>query len=114
MHLLYLLTCSGSPLLTCLSRSFSDQAITGDVLSLLSSDDLRDLGIPSLGHRLGILKMVHQLKVTQGLPIEEGSWVPSGEKLLAFFPFLLPLLSHPLFLAFVPSLNSCGGLRSRE
>lgn len=33
--------------------------------------------------------MVHQLKVTQGLPIEEGSWVPSGENLPAFFPFLL-------------------------
>ena len=56
-----------------------DQAITGDVLSLLTSDDLRDLGIPSLGHRLGILKMVYQLKMSQNLPIEDGSWVPQGE-----------------------------------
>ncbi|CDZ97390.1 Sterile alpha motif, type 2 [Phaffia rhodozyma] len=57
--------------------SIHQHGITGDVLSVISSEDLRDVGITSLGQRLSILKHVYQLKLEQGIPLEKDSWIPS-------------------------------------
>ena len=44
-------------------------------MALLHSD-LKEMGIPSIGHRLTILKAVYDLKLKQHLPIEPDDYVP--------------------------------------
>lgn len=39
-------------------------------------DDLRSMGITSVGHRLTILKNVYTLKLMHDIPIEEGDYIP--------------------------------------
>jgi hypothetical protein len=50
-----------------LPSSIPEHAISGEVLAMLESDDLKDIGVSSLGMRLGILKAVEALKLEQGL-----------------------------------------------
>ncbi|KAK5122105.1 hypothetical protein LTR85_004351 [Meristemomyces frigidus] len=72
-----------SPALKQYGQAFVDEGITGDALVALSHDDLRELGIGSLGHRLTILKAVYDQKVRSGVKVEEGDYVPlsaEGEK----------------------------------
>jgi hypothetical protein len=45
----------------------AEHGISGEVLVMMESDDLRDVGVTSLGLRLGVLKAVEALKVEQGL-----------------------------------------------
>lgn len=58
------------------------QGITGDVLALLDARALADLGVVSLGHRLGILRAVWNLKMEQGVEVGADDWRPNGAWLL--------------------------------
>jgi hypothetical protein len=87
-----------------LSLVAPEHGITGDVLALLSSDDMRDLGISSLGHRLGILKLVYQLKIRQGIPLEEGCWLPARQS-------AVPSLHAPLPCS-LPVQERCSALHA--
>jgi hypothetical protein len=60
-----------------------ENAITGDVLATLHHDELKDLGITSVGQRLTILKAVYALKQSQGVTTDPDDYVP-------------PCLWHPL------------------
>jgi hypothetical protein len=53
-----------------------DNSITGDVLSTLDHDELKDLGVTSVGQRLAILKAVYALKQSQGITIEADDYIP--------------------------------------
>lgn len=57
-------------------QSSTENGITGDTLVLLNQEELREIGINSVGHRLAILKAVYQLKVNQNIPIESDHYVP--------------------------------------
>lgn len=59
------------------ARAIVDEGIDGETLARLDHDSLEELGIKSLGHRLGILKAVWRLKVQLG---KGGS--PDGVKML--------------------------------
>lgn len=59
--------------------------ITGDVLATLHHDELKDLGVTSVGQRLTILKAVYALKQSQGIAIEPDDYIP---------PCSCPPLSH--------------------
>lgn len=72
-----------SPALKQYGQAFVDEGINGDALVALNHDDLRELGISSVGHRLTILKAVYEQKIRYGVKIEEGDYVPlsaEGEK----------------------------------
>ena len=42
----------------------------------LLHDDLKQMGITSVGHRLTVLKSIYDVKVKQDIPIESDHYVP--------------------------------------
>lgn len=53
--------------------------ISGDILTQLDADALKEIGIATIGQRLAILKAVYQVKLAQGIEIEPGHYVPPSE-----------------------------------
>ncbi|EJD07639.1 uncharacterized protein FOMMEDRAFT_101010 [Fomitiporia mediterranea MF3/22] len=66
--------------------------ITGDILSQLDAETLKEIGISTIGQRLAILKAVYQLKLSQGIEIEPGQYVPPSELEDTEEPLTLPRL----------------------
>ena len=58
------------------SQSFVDEKVDGLALISLQHDDLKELKIMSVGHRLTILKAVYESKRRSGVKIEDGDYVP--------------------------------------
>jgi protein STE50 len=58
---------------------FIDHGIEGEALIALKHDELKEMGIASVGHRLTILKNVYDQKVNQDVPIEPDDYVPPSE-----------------------------------
>ena len=54
----------------------ADHGIVGEALIALKHDELKEMGIASVGHRLTILKQVYDLKVKQGIDIEPDDYIP--------------------------------------
>lgn len=52
------------------------------MLIALKHDDVKDMGVLSVGHRLKILKEVYEIKIRQDVPIESDDYVPPCERLL--------------------------------
>lgn len=48
----------------------------GEALVALQHDDLKQMGISSVGHRLTILKSVYDVKKAQDVPIESDHYLP--------------------------------------
>ncbi|KAK3708336.1 hypothetical protein LTR37_011601 [Vermiconidia calcicola] len=65
-----------SPALKQYSQAFADEKVNGDALIALGHDELRELGINSVGHRLTILKAVYEQKIRAGVKIEDDDYVP--------------------------------------
>ena len=59
----------------------ADNEIVGEALVALQHDDLKQMGVTSVGHRLTILKSVYDIKVKQDIPIESDHYVPLCEYL---------------------------------
>jgi hypothetical protein len=57
----------------------TDNEIVGEALVALQHDDLKQMGVTSVGHRLTILKNVYDIKVKQDIPIESDHYVPLCE-----------------------------------
>lgn len=57
-----------------------EHRISGDILSVLDHEGLREVGVHSVGQRLAILKEVYHLKVAHGVPIEPEHYVPPCEQ----------------------------------
>ncbi|KAF2486072.1 hypothetical protein BDY17DRAFT_70498 [Neohortaea acidophila] len=58
------------------SQTFVDEAVNGEALIALGHDELQELGIKSVGHRLTILKAIYEQKLRAGVKIDEGDYVP--------------------------------------
>jgi hypothetical protein len=58
----------------------------GEALVALQHDDLKSMGIASVGHRLTILKSVYDVKKAQDVPIESDHYLPLCT-LSPIFPF---------------------------
>ena len=72
-----------APSLKQYSQCFVEEGVNGEALIALHHDELRELGITSVGHRLTILKAVYEQKIRSGVKVEEGDYVPpsaEGEK----------------------------------
>ncbi|KAF8866725.1 BcSTE50, mitogen-activated protein kinase [Acephala macrosclerotiorum] len=55
---------------------FLENEIVGEALVALQHDDLKQMGVASVGHRLTILKSVYDIKIKQDIPIESDHYVP--------------------------------------
>ncbi|KAF7194384.1 Protein STE50 [Pseudocercospora fuligena] len=72
-----------SPTLKQYGQRFVEEGVSGEALIALNHDELKELGVTSVGHRLTILKAVYEQKMRAGVKIEEGDYVPlsaEGEK----------------------------------
>ncbi|KAI1821006.1 protein kinase regulator Ste50 [Xylaria intraflava] len=58
------------------SDMFTENEIVGEALVALLHDDLKSMGVASVGHRLTILKSVYDVKKAQDIPIESDHYVP--------------------------------------
>ncbi|KAF7551245.1 hypothetical protein G7Z17_g5186 [Cylindrodendrum hubeiense] len=55
---------------------FLENEIVGEALVALLHDDLKSMGIASVGHRLTILKSVYDVKKAQDVPLESDHYLP--------------------------------------
>jgi hypothetical protein len=46
---------------------------------MLNSEALRDLGVPTIGQRLAVLKAIYQLKIANNIPLDEDHYIPPCE-----------------------------------
>jgi hypothetical protein len=60
-----------------------ENEIVGEALVALLHDDLKQMGINSVGHRLTILKSVYDVKKAQDVPIESDHYMPPSKSLSA-------------------------------
>ncbi|KAI1261222.1 hypothetical protein F5Y18DRAFT_212221 [Xylariaceae sp. FL1019] len=58
------------------SDRFLENEIVGEALVALLHDDLKSMGVTSVGHRLTILKSVYDVKKAQDIPIESDHYIP--------------------------------------
>jgi hypothetical protein len=63
---------------------WSEHGISGEIISLLDHDGLKEIGVHTVGQRLTILKEVYYLKVRHGVPVEPEHYVPPCEYHIAF------------------------------
>ena len=64
-----------------------DNEIVGEALVALQHEDLKQMGVTSVGHRLTILKSVYDIKVKQDIAIESDHYVPLCEFQTHIMPF---------------------------
>ncbi|KAL3473958.1 hypothetical protein BJX99DRAFT_186981 [Aspergillus californicus] len=53
-----------------------ENGIVGEALIALRHDELKEMGIASVGHRLTILKSVYETKVRQDIPLDADHYIP--------------------------------------
>ncbi|KAJ5770210.1 uncharacterized protein N7511_002261 [Penicillium nucicola] len=56
--------------------TFRENGIVGEALVALKHDELKEMGINSVGHRLTILKNVYEIKVKQAVPLDADHYIP--------------------------------------
>lgn len=56
--------------------NFIENEIVGEALIALKQEELKEMNIISMGHRLTILKSVYDIKVRQEIPIEADHYIP--------------------------------------
>ncbi|KAL2011342.1 hypothetical protein VTN00DRAFT_4060 [Thermoascus crustaceus] len=57
-------------------ETFIENEIVGEALIALKHDELKEMGINSVGHRLTILKSVYETKVKQDIPLDSDHYIP--------------------------------------
>ena len=53
-----------------------ENEIVGEALIALRHEELKEMAIVSVGHRLTILKAVYDVKIKQDIPIDSDHWIP--------------------------------------
>ncbi|KAJ5990272.1 hypothetical protein N7499_010799 [Penicillium canescens] len=56
--------------------TFRENGIVGEALIALKHEELKEMGINSVGHRLTILKNVYEIKVKQAVPLDADHYIP--------------------------------------
>ncbi len=57
--------------------------LTGDVLCIMGPEDLKEMGIATVGQRLAILKAVYLIKLDHDVPFEHGHYIPPCESVFS-------------------------------
>lgn len=71
-----------------LTLDLVENGIVGEALIALKHEELKEMGINSVGHRLTILKSVYEIKTRQQVPLDVDHYIP-----LCMAPALLSLNS---------------------
>lgn len=58
---------------------WTEHGIEGEALVALKHEELKEMGIASVGHRLTILKNVYDLKVRQDIQVEPDDYIPPSK-----------------------------------
>lgn len=53
-----------------------ENEIVGEALVALRHEELKEMAIMSVGHRLTILKGVYDIKIEHGVPVEQDDYIP--------------------------------------
>lgn len=53
--------------------------MVGEALIALKHDELKEMGMASVGHRLTVLKAVYETKVKQDIPFDADHYIPLCE-----------------------------------
>lgn len=61
-----------------------ENEIVGEALIALKHEELKEMSIVSVGHRLTILKGVYDIKVKQEIPIESDHYIPPCRYTISF------------------------------
>ena len=69
-----------------ISMACTENEIVGEALIALRHEELKEMAIISVGHRLMILKGVYDVKIKQDITIDSDHWIPPC-KLLTFVIF---------------------------
>ncbi|KAF9480517.1 protein kinase regulator [Pholiota conissans] len=56
-----------------------EHKVKGDTLCDLKPEDLKSLGVATIGQRLSILKAIYQVKLAHNIPMDESHYVPPSE-----------------------------------
>ena len=56
--------------------STTEHNLTGDVLCLMGPEDLKEIGIATVGQRLAILKAIYLMKLAHDILIEPDHYIP--------------------------------------
>ncbi|KAI0320883.1 hypothetical protein OF83DRAFT_1052246 [Amylostereum chailletii] len=56
-----------------------EHSISGDVLCIIGTEELKEFGIATVGQRLSILKAIYQVKLAHNIPIEPDHYIPPSE-----------------------------------
>jgi hypothetical protein len=59
--------------------SAAENEVDGEVLVVLTGDDLRQIGVISTGHRLKILKNIYDTKRHQQITIKADHYIPESK-----------------------------------
>lgn len=62
----------------CVLLSWSQTGIDGQTLMFLDHESLKDLGLAQVGLRLRILKAVYEVKIRDGIALDDEDWLPAG------------------------------------
>jgi protein STE50 len=54
----------------------TENNVTGEILSVLDSDSIKEIGISTIGQRLAILKAIYLVKLAHNIPIEPDHYIP--------------------------------------
>lgn len=60
------------------SKTMLESNITGDILCYASHETLKDIGMQAVGQRIMLLKAVYFAKVAEGIPFEDGDYIPES------------------------------------
>lgn len=63
----------------------ADNEIVGEALIALRHEELKEMGIVSIGHRLTILKAVYDVKIRHDIPIDSDHWIPPCELIWSLY-----------------------------
>jgi hypothetical protein len=88
-----------------------ENEIVGEALVALLHDDLKQMGINSVGHRLTILKSVYDVKKAQDVPIDSDHYVPPSKLLSLRTAFWRGRADHFLLVAAESELQSANATK---
>ena len=67
-----------------------ENEIVGEALIALRHEELKEMAIMSVGHRLTILKGVYDVKIKQNIPIDSDHWIPPCMSFISLIPLSRP------------------------
>lgn len=76
-----------------------EHRISGEILSVIDADGLKEVGISTIGQRLAILRATYLAKLAHNVPIQRDSYIPPCECIKGYPRNWIFMSSLPFFKA---------------